>query len=123
MKRVTVVLCLLIVCLIGLVILQVFLSRQKNSRLGLILPGVSFLFSLVGVFNVVDTGSVLQNIMTLLMVLVLSNIGTLVLLLIYWVCRAGSGKKQEMDRRTMFKIMVIATFIQFLIYLFSFNLR
>ena len=98
MKRVTVVLCLLIVCLIGLVILQVFLSRQKNSRLGLILPGVSFLFSLVGVFNVVDTGSVLQNIMTLLMVLVLSNIGTLVLLLIYWVCRAGSGKKQEMDK-------------------------
>jgi len=83
---------------IGIIILQVFLSRRENSRLGLILPVLSFLFSLIGVFNVVDTGSVLQNIMTLLMVLVLSNIGTLILLLIYWVCRPQSGKKKEMDK-------------------------
>lgn len=44
-------------------------------------------------------------------------IGTILCMVLTVVYIGRVSKKQEMDRRTMFKIMVIATFIQFLIYL------
>jgi len=44
-------------------------------------------------------------------------IGTILCMVftVVYICKIS--KKQEVDRRTMFKIMVIAAFIQFLIYL------
>ena len=45
-----------------------------------------------------DTGSVVQNILTALLTVLLSNIPTLVLLVIYWAVREKYRKRSELDK-------------------------
>ena len=68
--------------LVGGVLLQIFLSRRESRWPGLVLPLLTFLQSLLLVLNIVDTGSVSQNVLTVLVTLLAGNIPTLVLLAI-----------------------------------------
>ena len=61
---------------------------------GLILPVISFLVSLLYLFNLADTGSVVQNILMALVTLLVSNLPTLVLLAIYWAGRERVRKQE-----------------------------
>ena len=81
----------LLVVVVGGILLQIFLSKRESKWPGLVLPAISFLWSLLYLFNLMDTGSVVQNILTALLTGLLSNIPTLVLLAIYWA-RGGGGK-------------------------------
>ncbi len=82
------------------VVLQIFLSRQQSRWLGLILPGLSFLWSLVMVFNAaaLPGASLGSTIWMIVLVLLLGNISTLLLLAIYAGCRSGIQKRREMER-------------------------
>lgn len=87
-----------LVLIVGGVLLQIFLSKRESKWPGLVLPAISFLWSLLYLFNMMDTGSMVQNILTALLTMLLANIPTLVLLAIYWAVREKRRKRSELDK-------------------------
>ena len=88
----------LLVVVVGGILLQIFLSKRESKWPGLVLPAISFLWSLLYLFNLMDTGSMVQNILTALLTMLLANIPTLVLLAIYWAVREKLRKRSELDK-------------------------
>ena len=86
------------VFIVGGVFLQIFLSRRESRWPGLVLPLLTFLWSLLGPLNVMDTGSVSQNVLTVLVTLLAGNIPTLILLAIYWAVREKRRVKDQIDK-------------------------
>jgi hypothetical protein len=82
----------------GLIWLQIFLSRRPNRWLGLILPALSFVLSWLFVFGLMDTGDTWQNILLITVTLLLSNIPTIILLIIYAVIREKLRRKAQLDK-------------------------
>lgn len=97
-RAIWVTLIVLAVFVVGGILLQIFLSKRESKWPGLALPAISFLWSLLYLFNMMDTGSVVQNILTALLTVLLSNIPTLVLLAIYWAVREKRRKRSELDK-------------------------
>ena len=88
---------LMLALLVGVPVLQVFLSRRENQWLGLLLPLLTFLKSLVMVCSVtayeggVPWGPILAS-------LISGNIPTAVLLVIYFACREKFRRRSEVDK-------------------------
>ena len=89
---------LLLALLVGLPLLQIFLSKRESRWPGLILPLLSFLYSLVMALSAVayvgggiPWGPVLAS-------LLLGNIPTVILLAIYAACQEKGRKKKAVDR-------------------------
>ena len=78
--------------------LQVALSLLKPLWPGLVLPGLCVLFAAFLTLNVMSTGSLFQDLVTMLLVFALGNVSTLVLLLILLLCRKGRSSKKQLDR-------------------------
>ena len=57
---------ILLLLVVGGVLLQIFLSRRENKWLGLVLPLLTFLMSLLNVLSIRDTGSISQNVLLVL---------------------------------------------------------
>ena len=97
MARVTISLVFLLVLLVGIVLLQIFLSKREGRWPGLILPLLTFLYSLLMVCSAVayngeiPWGAILAS-------LILGNIPTVILLAIYAVCREKFRKQSELDK-------------------------
>ena len=92
-----VALCSILPFLIGLVVLQVFLSKRESKWPGLILPLLSFLYSLVMALSAVAyNGGIPWG--TILASLILGNIPTVILLAIYFACREKFRKRSELDK-------------------------
>ncbi len=89
-----------IILLILIVLLQIFLSKNKNKFLGLILPGINILYSLLAVFGFIgyENQSLLSIILECIMIFIMCNIPTYVLLAIYFACRNNSRKNSEIDK-------------------------
>ncbi|MCI6256448.1 MAG: hypothetical protein MR648_07620 [Clostridiales bacterium] len=87
----------ILVFVVGGVLLQMFLSRREARWPGLILPLLTFLYSLVMVCSVtayeggIPWGAILAS-------LILGNIPTVILLAIYAACREKHRRRSEMDR-------------------------
>jgi predicted RND superfamily exporter protein len=90
----------LIIFLGGIIILNVFLSKRENKWLGLILPIISIMFSIITVLGLAFYGnqSTAEIIFQLIMVFLLSNIPTIILLAIYFACREKFKKNRELDK-------------------------
>lgn len=86
-----------LVILVGGISLQIFLSKRESRWPGLALPMLTFLWSLLGPLNLMDTGSVSQNILMVLVTLLAGNIPTLILLAIYWAVREKRRVKDQID--------------------------
>ena len=75
--------------IILVIILQIFLSRAENKKLGLIMPWISFLISgaifLGMVFTQFSFKS--ENYMFLFRLILVLNIPTFILMVIYTICR------------------------------------
>lgn len=69
--------------LIGIVLLQIFLSRTERKWPGLILPVISFLFGFLYLYNM-SAGTLIWQV---LFVWLLGNIPTIIFLAIYFACR------------------------------------
>ena len=82
------------------VLLQIFLSKRESIWPGLILPILSFLFSVLFVLNMVlppegvTGGFVWESIFAFL----LENIPTVILLAIYFACRGKMRRKKQLDK-------------------------
>ena len=104
----------LIAFVAAMIILQVYLSRRKSKVPGLVLPAITFpgeLFILLNVVtNVVMTSvadnavggvdsydvfvTVLNTVLTLLVI----SMPTIVLLVIYFLCRRGMNRKKQIEK-------------------------
>ena len=97
MARVTISLVFLLVLLVDSVLLQIFLSKREGRWPGLILPLLTFLYSLLMACSAVayngeiPWGAILAS-------LILGNIPTVILLAIYAVCREKFRKQSELDK-------------------------
>lgn len=72
-------------------LLQIFLCRRENKWLGLILPAISFLGSIVFLLQATEVRAMVLS-------FVVSNIGTVVYLLIYTGIRRKKKKNSDMDQ-------------------------
>ncbi|MCB6364704.1 hypothetical protein LI291_00650 [Intestinibacillus massiliensis] len=98
-QTIAVVLIFWLAVLVGGVVLQIFLSRRESRWPGLVLPALTFLYSLLGLLGILGYGMhtvqfALQAFVTMLMM----NIPTLVLLAIYFACRSHKKKAAELDK-------------------------
>ena len=97
MARMTIMLVFVLGLLVGIVLLQIFLSRREGRWRGLILPLLTFLYSLLMACSAVayngeiPWGAILAS-------LILGNIPTVILLAIYAVCREKFRKQSELDK-------------------------
>lgn len=75
--------------LTGEILLQTFLSKKESKWLGLILPGITFAFSLLMVFSLALTNNITwwEIFCLISLTFLLANIPTFILLAIYFACR------------------------------------
>ena len=83
---------------VGTILLQIFLSRRQSRWPGLILPALTLLYSLVMVLNVANTGDRATALLAMGVTFLLSNLPTLILLVIYAACREQYRRKKQMER-------------------------
>lgn len=89
MQGVWIRLVIVVLLLVGIVALQVFLSGKRNKWLGLFIPIISFLLTLVIPLNMVapSEGITGDFLLSMMLVMVIANIPTVFLSLIYVACR------------------------------------
>lgn len=109
---------ILLVIIIGIAVLQTFMSKKQNKWLGLILPAVTVFFSIISVLGLVaytttltaQSGKTILSVvqipkvsilLTALYVFVLYNIPTVILLGIYYACREKIKKNRELKKMSV----------------------
>jgi len=93
----TIMLLVLLGLLVGGILLQIFLSRRESRWPGLVLPALTFLYSLAMALGVVvSDGEFPWG--PLLASLTMGNIPTVVLLAIYAAGRERLKKRREIDK-------------------------
>ena len=103
MRNVTIVLgFVMLVFAVGGILLQIFLSKRESRWPGLILPLLSFLYSLLMACSAVAYSAVAYSEKIIwgpiLTSLILGNIPTVILLAIYAACREKRRKRGELDK-------------------------
>ena len=101
MARVANVLVFLLIFAVGVVLLQIFLSKRESKWPGLVLPAITFLYSLLMVLNLAALGNTQSMVVAVATILITGNIPTLVLLAIYAACRGKRKKLSEMDKMNL----------------------
>lgn len=103
MANATVALFLLLVLLVGGVFLQIFLSKKNSKWFGLILPAITFLYSLLMVLGVAvyDGMDGWEIFILIASTFLLSNIPTIVLLGIYFGCREKMKLRAELEKMSI----------------------
>mgnify|MGYP000853322012 FL=1 len=91
---------ILIVIFAVVIALQLFLSKKENKWLGLILPAIFFIYSLLMVFNIsVHESMTAWDIFSMIAsVFLLTNIPTIILLGIYVACREKIKRNAELNK-------------------------
>ncbi|MFA7412410.1 MAG: hypothetical protein WCZ27_09250 [Tissierellaceae bacterium] len=87
-----------LVFIVGGVVLQKFLSKRKNKWLGIVLPLITFIFSLIGMLNIASTGDLGETTVLVITTLLLMNIPTIILLAIYFSCQKTTKEISEIDK-------------------------
>lgn len=85
---------------VGGIFLQIFLSKKENKYLGLILPLITFLYSLLTLLSVavVEFMTPWDVFSLLAATFISSNIPTIVLLAIYFVCKEKDKRKKQLEK-------------------------
>lgn len=100
MQRVTITLFFVLALLVGVIFLQIFLSKRESRVPGLVLPVIAFLYGLLYPLNMtappedVTVGFLVQ----MLVVWLLGNIPTIIFLAIYFGCRGKERRSRQLDK-------------------------
>jgi hypothetical protein len=97
MERVLIVLLFTLVILVGVILLQIYLSKKESKWPGLVLPIISFLVSFIYPLNMAIP-SVGGYIFALILGWLIANIPTIVLLTIYFACRGKQRRNKQLDK-------------------------
>ena len=91
---------IIVVIMAGAIWLQVFLSKKENRWLGLMLPFISFAYSLLMVFSIalVDSMTAWEIFGLIASTFFIANIPTIILLAIYWGCREKIRQKKALEK-------------------------
>lgn len=91
---------IIVVIMAGAIWLQVFLSKKENRWLGLMLPFISFAYSLLMVFSIalVDSMTAWEIFGLIASTFFIANIPTIILLAIYWGCREKIRRKKDLEK-------------------------
>ena len=97
MARVSIAIILVLVFFVGFLVLQIFLSRSESRWPGLILPAITFMYSLLAVLSVAvfEDSSIWGVVIPMLITFISYNIPTVILLGIYVTCRKKRKLKKE----------------------------
>lgn len=76
-------------------ILQILICKYIKGRAGLILPGLSFIISIIYILNIVDDGNWWMAVLT---TIVIANIPTIIYYLIYRYYDKKEKQKDELDK-------------------------
>ena len=89
----------LLICA-AIISLQVYISKKESKYLGLILPVISLIFSLMYVAGIAafDSFSQVENYMALFIAFLVANIPTIILVFIYLGIREKKNMKKELDK-------------------------
>ena len=100
MRISTIVLLVVPAILAGGILLQVFLSKKESKWLGLILPFITFAYSLLTLSQLAKTdGMTWWNVLGLIAsTFFLSNIPTVILLAIYFGCREKRKREKALEK-------------------------
>lgn len=81
--------------------LQIFLSRAKNNKLGLILPWVSFFISIAIVIamGMKEVNFKSEPFMFLFMLILVLNIPTIILMAVYAICRRLRKNNEKLSNQ------------------------
>jgi len=94
-----VIIILIVLCVAaGVIWLQLRLSKKPNKWSGLILPTITFIYSLICVFNIVGTDNLWHNVILTVSTLLLFNISTIILLAIYFAYREHFRRKAQIEK-------------------------
>lgn len=87
----------------GGIFLQIYLSQKENKWFGVILPGISFAYSLLMVFGLVPTDDMTwwSIIGLIASTLFIENIPTIILLAIYFGCREKLKQKKGLEKMSI----------------------
>lgn len=90
----------IIILIFGPIILQFYLSGLPNKKFGLILPSLSFIFSIICVMSIAfpANATISHILVTILSYMFIMNIPTIILMCIYWISRHRINKQSEMDK-------------------------
>ncbi len=100
MKNILITMMIVLLTLLLSIFLQVFLSKKKNKYLGLILPSLSFIFSLIVLANyVVPNGLKIGPLfMSVLGIFLFANTFTVIYLVIYFIFKHKNDSSSEIDK-------------------------
>ena len=98
--RITTTLILAVLLIVGIVCLQIFLSKRESRWPGFVLPVLAFLFGLLFPLNMIapDEGITVSFIIQMLIVWFIGNIPTIILLSIYYGCRGKQRRNKQLDK-------------------------
>lgn len=88
---------------VGGIFLQIYLSKKENKLLGLLLPGVTFLYALVRVLTMTISMTIATwaDVGLILRAFLLLNLPTLVLVAIYLICRDSAKRKKQLEKMSI----------------------
>lgn len=100
MTRTSISIIAFLIFLAGSILLQIFLSKRDSKWPGLILPGISLIYSLLAVFGMAAyVGETLGTvILQALSIFLLTNIPTSILLAIYFGLKHDRRKNNEINK-------------------------
>lgn len=97
------VLIVILALFVGTIYLQMFLSKKDSAWLGLILPILFFLASLIVPFGMMapENGVTGGFLLSVLLVFLLANIPTIILISVYFACREKQQRKNQLDKMSI----------------------
>ncbi|MDP4144930.1 MAG: hypothetical protein Q8936_10695 [Bacillota bacterium] len=96
---------------VGVIFLQIFLSKKQDKWLVLILPIIMFALSLFNAANMRGTGNLLTNILSIIAALILSNIPTIILLSIYFSYMKNKKAKDQLNKLKAGIVIIVGILI------------
>ena len=113
-KTVIIACVILLLVSVGVIALEVYLSRRESKVPGLVLPAITFSGELFILLNVVtnvvmtsvadnavggvDSYSVFVTVLNAVLALLVISMPTIVLLVIYFLCRRGMNRKKQIEK-------------------------
>lgn len=113
-KTVIIACVILLLVSVGVIALEVYLSRRESKVPGLVLPAITFSGELFILLNVVtnvvmtsmadnavggvDSYSVFVTVLNAVLTLLVISMPTIVLLVIYFLCRRGMNRKKQIEK-------------------------
>lgn len=99
MENTVIIFLFFLIIFVGAIALQVFLSKRESKFLGLILPIISVLNSLIIVLNIAGDAMTKTQILTALVsAFLIGNIPTIILMAIYFGIREKLKIESELDK-------------------------